>query len=191
MKHLITFLVFMQFNIAFAQNLAQPTPDAIISLSMISVCMVDRDSKQCEMLQVVFNRQRDVDSGEQSEIEPEITSETRKALIEMKAERKNLMETMEFENKIKLSRMYRALDQAVENICKVKPNSNSCDHLLAAFINQTKIELGESLNPPAEIPTNVKKDLREFILKKQPNLNESSQIIIEAMMLWKLRGSNN
>ena len=189
MKYLVFIFLAIQVNLTNAQNQNIPEPmrsNAALQLAMTNVCEIDRDSRQCELFQILFNQQVDIANSKYPEIKPEATPEIRKNLIEVRKNRKYRLNSMESERKIKLSRMYKALDQAAENICGIKLESKPCESALAIFIFQTDVEIGNKLNPPAEIPLEVKQNVRKFISEEHPELNNSGRILVEASILWNI-----
>lgn len=193
MKYLIVFLLAIQSSLAISQEANLPASEQMriaVTLSMTSVCRIDRDSRQCELFQFLFGEQIDIANGKSPEARSQVTNAVRKNLVEVSKDRKNQLNFMESENKMRLSRMYSALKQATEKICDIKLESKPCDTVLSIFIFQTDIEIGKKLNPSPEVPLKVKRDIREFIAKENSKLTESSEILVEASMLWNMRNPN-
>ena len=193
MKNLFFAIIFaIQATLAVAQENKLPQLEQMrmaITFAMTDVCIVDRDSRQCELFQILLGDQSSKFSEKSPETKP-TTDSIRKDLIEVSKGRKNLLDSMESNGEIKLSRMYNAIKQNMDQICKIKIESKSCETSIAIFINQTDIEIGKKLNPPAKIPLKTKKDIRNFIANKYPGLTESSEILVEASTLWEMYRSN-
>lgn len=186
-KLMIFSIILTNINLTNAQ-IPQNIPitermNAAIQFAMTDVCRIDRDSRQCELIQILYGKQNSRKTGESAEFAP---LEVINNLLEVSSHRKNLLDKMEIDKKIKLSRTYKQLDTAKDRICSIDKTGEPCASILSYFIFQTDIEIGKELNPAPTVSIDTKNQVRKYIRKEHPNLTESSEILAEALMMWNL-----
>lgn len=158
----------------------------VVSLSMQSVCKVDRNSRQCELFQVLATEQ-----GNSSQVLPGFfDADTRSDFNKNVSYRKKTLSAAANEDKISLSKMYSSLKNAQESICQIGNSSKACDTALTVLYIQTEVEVGEKPNPPALLSVDAKNKIRQFIRKKHPQLDESSSMVVEAAMTKEMLSGN-
>jgi hypothetical protein len=191
MKKIFLLIILIKANLANAQippNLSEMEKmDMAIRFAMTDLCKIDRDSRQCELLQILYGKQNSIATGKYTEIEDHASPETIENLLNVSKSRKLQLEKMEFDKKLKLSRTYKALDLAKDSICGLNKKTKPCASALSFFIFQTEIEIGKELNPSPTVAIETKNQVRKFILKEHPSLNESSEILMEAILMHNLR----
>lgn len=194
-KNIFFLIILIKASLANAQippNLSEMEKmDIAIRVAMTDVCKIDRDSRQCELLQILYGKQNSIATGKYAETDDHASPETIENLLNVSKNRKIQLEKMEFDKKLKLSRTYKALDLAKDSICSLNKKTRPCTSALSFFIFQTEIEIGKELNPSPTIPIETKNQVRKFISKEHPSINESSAILMEAIMMRNLHEGSN
>ena len=193
MKFIIFLIALIQSTSILAQSKEISSPEKInaaLQISMTDVCRIDRNSRQCELLQALFAQQNALTRGEDIKITTNFPPEVLENLLSVSRDRKSQLEKMELDKKIGLSRTYKALNSAKDRICNIDSTKQPCGSVLSFFIFQTDIEIGNEVNPAAQIPLETKQSVRNYISKENPELTESSQILAEALMIWHMHNNS-
>lgn len=190
MKNILFIIIFIAFGSAVAQT-SLPPPLMLqheIDSSMKSVCKIDENSRQCEIIQYLAAKNSEFASkNEYMKINSNITPQMMEYLISNIKDMKILISEMESARKLQTSQLYKIIDMASEKICDIKFESQACMQSISLLDLQASIETGKKLNPPANIPLELKQATRKLISEEHPDLYPSGRLLIEAVILSKMQ----